>query len=74
MDTTQLVVPGRACLTCKFFTPPAGVGMGECHRFPPTLFSVPLQNGKGEIEFHNITGFAQVTETMWCGEHKPKII
>ena len=72
MKSTDLVVPGRSCMSCKYYTPPAGIGMGECHRFPPNLFSIPVEGPNG-FEFHNIVGFSQVNETMWCGEHKPKL-
>jgi hypothetical protein len=69
----SLVLPNKSCLSCKFYTPPDGLGMGECHRFPPNFTVFPMQNGEGQVAFQNVVGFTQVNETMWCGEHKPKI-
>lgn len=70
----NLVLPGRSCLSCKFYQRPTAIGeMGECHRHPPNFQMIPVAGPNGELTFQNVVGFTQVSETMWCGEHKPKI-
>jgi len=72
---TELVVPGRSCVSCKFFVPPNGPGMGECRAHPPflTVFLAQPADNKGPPQTMNIVSFPQVNETLWCGEHKPKM-
>jgi hypothetical protein len=75
MMANSLVLPSRSCVSCKFYTPPDGTpnALGECHRFPPTFTVFPAPDGAGRVVFQNVVGFTQVQETMWCGEHKPKL-
>lgn len=74
---SDLVIPQRGCLSCKYFVPPNGPGMGECHRMPPFLtvfLGPPEPSNPTRPSTFNIVSFPQVNETMWCGEHKPRIL
>lgn len=75
---TDLVVPGRSCVSCKFFVPPNGpnVQFGECHAHPPfmTVFvGPPTPDAPNRPSTFNVISFPQVSEASWCGEHKPKV-
>lgn len=57
----------KECGICEWFVPPGlldyEVGLGRCHRFPPT--PVLFRSGIGSVH-------AEVSRVDWCGEWQPK--
>lgn len=79
MDNLNL--RAQSCVSCKFFAASKTMsGMAECHRFPPQMTALALEipenmrrPGEPPFQIQNVVGFTQVTEAMWCGEHKPRL-
>lgn len=63
-----------ACETCRFACEwdHEISGLGECHRYPPTMATVTNREGTMETIRPQDGGWSLIQAFDWCGEHQPK--